>query len=263
MLKHAPKHLYKEFDPSLIRLSTKEDTDGKGTLEGYASIFGNIDLGGDVIRKGAFAKTLTEQLPKKAVKLMDSHAFYDGTGGVIGIVTEASEDDTGLKFVARLSAVQRAQDVRTKVNEGILNSLSIGFDILNAQYEMVNGVEVRMITEVKLYEISVVIWGMNPEAHITGSKTLTAPLTVAEKQFLDALKACHGVAATLAKDAPTPYIKACAERFLQGDSAVIDSLLTQHERLTQPTVDAEERKAAEELADLASSMRLYTALRIR
>lgn len=265
MLKHAliEKRQYKEFDPSLVRMSTKTEADGTGTIDGYASIFGNIDLCNDRMRKGAFAKTLAEQLPKKAVKLMDSHQFYDGTGGVIGIVTEASEDDTGLKFNSRLSAVQRAQDVRTKVNEGILNSLSIGFDILNAQYETVNGIEVRTITEVKLYEISVVIWGMNPEAHITGSKTLTAPLSAAEKEFLDALKACHGVAGKLANDAPTPFIKAYAERFLLGDSAVIDNLLSQHERLTQPVVDAtaDEAKAASDLADLASSMRLYTKLR--
>lgn len=254
--KHAPnKYTVKAIDADRVKLNIKADGDAaSGTLEGYASVFGNVDLGGDVIRKGAFTKTLAEAMPKGAVKLMDSHAFFDGTSAVIGIVKEAREDDTGLWFKAAFSAVQRAQDVRTKVIEGILNSLSIGFDILTAAEEIVNGASVRMITEVKLYEISVVTWGMNPEAAISGAKALTTPLSAEEHTFLSKFSGCLADAKALVSNAPTPTMKAYAERLLK-EGAVAEQWLKEHRELSAP--GEAEQKAMAEMADLVSQMQLY------
>ena len=257
--KHAPnKYTVKAIDADRVRLNVKADGDAaSGTLEGYASVFGNVDLGNDVIRKGAFAKTLAEAMPKGAVKLMDSHAFFDGTGAVIGILKEAKEDDTGLWFKAIFSAVQRAQDVRTKVLEGVLNSLSIGFDILAATEEIVNGISVRMITEVKLYEISVVTWGMNPEAAISGAKALTAPLSDAEHSFLSKFSGCLAEAKALLDNAPTPSVKAYAERIVK-EGAIAEQWLKEHAALNAPA--EAEQKALAQMADLVSTMRLYARI---
>lgn len=136
-----------------------------GFIEGYASVFGNTDLGGDIVEKGAFKKTLKERLPTGAIKLVDSHKIYVGTAAVIGVVDEAHEDDYGLWFKGRLSSVQNAQDVRTKVREKILDALSFGYDIIKDQVDNATGV--RYLKELKLYEVSVVIWGMNPKAAIS------------------------------------------------------------------------------------------------
>jgi HK97 family phage prohead protease len=142
--------------------------DGAGVIEGYASVFGNIDLGGDVVERGAFKKTIKERVPSGSVKLMDNHKVYEGTGAVIGVVEEAKEDDYGLHFRARMSSVPRAQDVRTKVKEKVLDSLSFGYNVIKDQFDPKTGV--RYLKELKLYEISVVIWGMNPKAQITLAK---------------------------------------------------------------------------------------------
>ncbi len=152
------------------------DEDGAGWLEGYASVFGNVDLGGDVMQKGAFTKTIKERLKKGAVKLFDSHMFHAGSKGVIGVVTELMEDDYGLWFKARFASTQDAQDIRIKVKEGILDALSFGFDILQSKPDP-NG-KIRYITEVKLWEISVVPFGMNPKAAITGAKGTEVEVSV-------------------------------------------------------------------------------------
>lgn len=165
--------LKKILDPDLARLEVKAaNADGTeapgGILEGYASVFDNTDLGGDIVVKGAFSKTLKERLKKKFIKLYDSHMIFEGTQAVIGVVTDAKEDDYGLWFQALFSSVQRAQDIRQKIKEGVLNALSFGYDVV--KFEDNSASKTRLLKELKLYEISVVPWGMNPKAEITAAK---------------------------------------------------------------------------------------------
>jgi len=157
--------LRKKIDPDLTKVKVvEEEGSDAGFLEGYASVFNNVDLGGDVVRKGAFKKTIKERLKKGMILLYDSHAVYEGTSAVIGVVTKAEERDEGLWFHAPFSAVSRAQDVRTKVREKILKALSFGYDVIKSQPSTEFGEDVAELTELRLWEISVVPWGMNPKA---------------------------------------------------------------------------------------------------
>jgi HK97 family phage prohead protease len=161
----------KYFDPDAATLEVKasgDSEDSSGTLEGYASVFGNVDSYGEVVVKGAFKKTIKERIPKRMVKLMDSHQIFGGSKAVIGVVEEAFEDEKGLKFKARFSSVDTAQEVRTKIKEKILNALSFGFDVLKDEYHKEK--KVRYLKEIRLWEISVVAWGANPRAKPTGVK---------------------------------------------------------------------------------------------
>jgi HK97 family phage prohead protease len=166
--------LHKLTEPDLAKLQVIDDhADAPGGfIEGYASVFNNVDLGGDVVVPGAFTKTLKERLKKGAIKLMDSHKVGEGTAAVIGVVADAKEDDRGLWFRGKLSSVSRAQDIRTKVKEGVLNALSFGYDTVKAMQDPKAGV--NYLKELKLYEISVVIWGMNPLAELTAAKSITS-----------------------------------------------------------------------------------------
>lgn len=164
--------LYKEIEPDFAKIRIVKgnaDEEANGVLEGYASVFGNKDLGGEIVEPGAFAKTIKDRIPRGDVKLMDSHLIFEGTQAVIGVTKDAEEDKIGLKFRAVFSSVQRAQDVRIKVNEGVLNALSFGYDVIKAKDDE-NG-KGRLLQELKLYEISVVAWGMNPKARITDVKS--------------------------------------------------------------------------------------------
>jgi hypothetical protein len=177
--------LTKSTEPDLVKLQVLDDDESSkaGFIEGYASVFGNTDLGVEVVQKGAFAKTLKERLKKGSIKLVDSHAVFTGTQAVIGIVEDAKEDDYGLWFRARLSATSRAQDIRQKIKEKILDALSFGYDVMKDALDPKTGV--RSLLELKLYEISVVIWGMNPKAVVEAVKSVIPfqdwPIEVDEK----------------------------------------------------------------------------------
>ncbi|MGE5589208.1 MAG: HK97 family phage prohead protease [Bacillota bacterium] len=139
-----------------------------GTIEGYASTW-DLDQGGDIIVKGAFAKTVQERVPAGLVKLLDSH-YWDGQH-TIGTVTQAREDDRGLYIVASLAGTPDAQAIRQKVMEGHLNRFSIGFEVVRERWQRdAAGNMVRYIDELKLYEVSVVPFPMNEQATVTGVK---------------------------------------------------------------------------------------------
>lgn len=140
-----------------------------GTIEGYASTW-DLDEGGDIIVKGAFAKTIKERVPASKVKLLDSH-HWDASH-TIGTVTEAKEDDTGLYIKATFASTDDAQAIRTKVQEGHLDRFSIGYAVFKDRYERVGDRVVRYIDELALYEVSVVPLPMNENAAVTGVKTV-------------------------------------------------------------------------------------------
>lgn len=165
---------YKFVKPQKTQLKIVDIENGDGYIEGYASVFGNVDYDGEVIEKGAFTKTLLEGLPSRRIKLVDFHNAWLDSDYIIGVVEEANEDEHGLWFKARFSSVQRAQDVRTKIKEGILEALSIGYEVVKDRFDREAGI--RYLTELKLFEISVVSWGANPLATINNSKSFNSQL---------------------------------------------------------------------------------------
>jgi len=165
---------YKFVKPQKTQLKIVDIENEDGYIEGYASVFGNVDYDGEVIEKGAFTKTLLEGLPGRRIKLVDFHNAWLDSDYIIGVVEEANEDEHGLWFKARFSSVRRAQDVRTKIKEGILEALSIGYEVVKDRFDREAGI--RYLTELKLFEISVVSWGANPLATINNGKSFNSQL---------------------------------------------------------------------------------------
>ena len=159
------------------KITDPGEADG-GLCTGYASVFGNEDLGGDVIERGAFKKTIKERIPTGYVKFMDSHRMYAGTQAVIGKIVDAHEDDHGLHFTAHFSKTALAQEIRVKMSEGSIDALSFGFEIKKSEggdLDKTGKRSKRIIKEVQLWEISAVVWGMNPKAMIDGVKHAINP----------------------------------------------------------------------------------------
>ncbi|WP_169787657.1 HK97 family phage prohead protease [Luteipulveratus mongoliensis] len=156
-----------------------------GTLEGWASTFGNVDLGADVVTKGAFAATIPD-IKANGIPLLADHVA--STASVLGTIYDAQETEKGLRIKARFSSAPSAQDVRTKLIEGHLKSLSIGYEATKYSFAEVDGKTVRNIDEAKLWETSVVVFPMNPEATISRVKSLAGAMTPDERKALaDAL----------------------------------------------------------------------------
>lgn len=134
----------------------------EGTFQGHASTFGNRDSDGDVIDKGAFNKTLGEHGDR--VKILFEH--YD----LIGKPVEMKEDDHGLFVKGRISQTSLGKDVLTLMRDGVLNEMSIGFQIIKKAFD--KATNTNHIKEVKLWEFSLVPWGANDQALVTGVKRM-------------------------------------------------------------------------------------------
>lgn len=160
------------FDTLVFPIEWKASGDDVNVLEGYASTFGNVDLQGDVIKAGAFRKTIKERIKSGKVKLLDSHV--PDTAHVLGTVVEAKEDKRGLWIKAKLSTAPSVQDLRVKMLEGHIDRMSIGYSPVKHRYEKrdVDGRQftVRVLEEIKLHEVSVVAFPANERAAIASVK---------------------------------------------------------------------------------------------
>lgn len=147
----------------------KDADEKKGMIEGYASTFGNIDLGLDVVDKGAFSKTIRESGGK--VPILADH----NPSKQIGWNLSASEDEKGLLVKGELdvennqAAKERFSLVRKALEIGAKAGLSIGYYTIKAEPDVENP-RIRRLKELKLFEYSLVTFPMNTEAMTTAAK---------------------------------------------------------------------------------------------
>tara|TARA_R100000388_G_scaffold95016_1_gene85479 strand:+ start:1869 stop:2660 length:792 start_codon:yes stop_codon:yes gene_type:complete len=142
------------------------DADDEGVFEGYASVFGNKDLGNDVIEKGAFAKSIYNKKPKQ-IKLLYQHK----TDEPIGVIESIEEDNKGLKVKGRLAlGTQKGREVFELMKMGAIDSMSIGYRLNAKGYHYDDKGKKRVIKEVDLMEISMVTFPMNTRAKVTKVK---------------------------------------------------------------------------------------------
>ncbi len=136
-----------------------------GSFAGYASLFGKVDLGKDVVEAGAFAASLKRR-GAAGIRMLYQHDPAEP----IGRWTEIREDRRGLFVRGRLATdVARAAEVLSLMRQGALDGLSIGFRTVRARTEAATGV--RHILEADLWEVSVVTFPMLPEARVETVKS--------------------------------------------------------------------------------------------
>lgn len=130
-----------------IRFKADVLDEEQGIFEGYASVFGNLDSGGDIVDPGAFARTLEENFDR--IKIL---ALHNDQLLPVGKPLELREDDKGLYIKARISDTSLGKDVKVLLKDGVLNELSIGYDTVKATYDDDGN---RHLVEVTLWEVSV------------------------------------------------------------------------------------------------------------
>lgn len=148
-----------------------------GTVIGYASTFDrDPDAYGDVIAKGAFAKTLKEWEEKRQdgvyIPLLYGHSTDDPAYN-IGRVTSAVEDDRGLLIEAEFDPDnEKAQYVRKLVKEGRLYQFSFAFDCTDfGEVTLEDGRKANELRELALYEVSLVQIPANQHAEVVDVKS--------------------------------------------------------------------------------------------
>lgn len=135
-----------------------------GRFSGYASVFGKVDAGGDVVMPGAFAKSLIKR--RDRIRLLFQHDPKEP----VGTWDSISEDSHGLFVTGRLvPGVPRADALKRLIADGALDGLSIGFRTVRATRE--NGQ--RKLWQIDLFEISIVTFPMMEDARIAPSSLST------------------------------------------------------------------------------------------
>lgn len=149
-----------------FRLKFTDLDETAGTFEGYASVFGNVDLDGEVVDPGAFTKTIRES--KGVVPILWQHDPYDP----IGFSSSLEEDDHGLKVVGELNLeVEHGRAARALMKQasalGAKLGLSIGYRVMK------DGVAdgARHLHELALREFSPVTFPANTAAGVTAVKS--------------------------------------------------------------------------------------------
>ncbi len=122
-------------------------------ISGYASVFDVVDSHNDIIVKGAFDSTIRSRAEK--IKLLWQH----DPKFPIGKITQIYEDAYGLYIEASItSGTEKGREAIDLFSKNIINGLSIGF---NTQKSYIREDNKRIITELELWEISVVTFPAN------------------------------------------------------------------------------------------------------
>lgn len=155
-----------------------------GTVEGYGSVFGVRDNYDDVIAKGAFVQSLKDH---KAAGTMPAMLWQHDADKPIGVWTEMVEDEKGLRIKGQLAMeTVRGKEAHALLKMGAINGLSIGF--MSKQWAYDRETEVRTLTEIDLWEVSLVTFPANEKARVTNVKSADEMATPkdAEKALRDA-----------------------------------------------------------------------------
>lgn len=144
-----------------------------GTLEGYGSVFGVRDNWDDIIASGAFAASLAAH---KSAGTMPAMLWQHDDTAPIGIWTDMSEDAHGLRIKGRLALdTVRGKEAQALLKMGALNGLSIGF--MSKQWAYDKETDVRTLTEIDLWEVSLVTFPANEKARVTSIKSVSEMVT--------------------------------------------------------------------------------------
>lgn len=146
--------------------------DVEGRFAGYASLFGRLDSGGDIVVSGAFSKSLAKR--RGRIRLLFQHDPKEP----VGIWETIAEDSHGLYVAGRLvPGVPRAEALRRLIENRALDGLSIGFRTVRASRQA--GTGHRMLHEIDLYEISIVTFPMMEDARIAAPVSAGAAIAAA------------------------------------------------------------------------------------
>ena len=129
---------------------------GHGRIEGYASLFGLVDDGGDEVAPGAFAASLARR--PGGVKLLWQH----DPAQPIGVWDTLREDDRGLWVAGRLiPEVRQGAEAAALLAAGAIDGLSIGYRAIRAEKSPRGK---RRLLEIDLWEVSLVTFPMLSQA---------------------------------------------------------------------------------------------------
>lgn len=137
-----------------------------GIVRGYASTYGNVDRGNDVVLPGAFTASLAHYSQNnRPIKMYFNHNNMDLIGGFP--IEKIRDDANGLYVEGHINLeVQKGKEAYALAKQGVMRDFSIGYTI--DDYDLDGNV--RELKQVTLWEISMVGEPMNTRAEILDVK---------------------------------------------------------------------------------------------
>lgn len=146
-----------------LRVAAEIKATAEGVIEGYGSVFGNVDSYGDIVVAGAFAETIKSG---RQVAMLWQHDPDEP----IGVWTELREDKRGLVVKGQLAlGTQRGREAFELIKMGALTGLSIGYSTTKSSFDEQSGL--RSLIELDLWEVSPVTFPANESARVTSAKS--------------------------------------------------------------------------------------------
>ena len=153
----------------------------QGQFSGLASVYGNVDLGGDVVVPGAFQKTLADRGGE--VPILFAHDTRQPVG-----LGKLKDTASGLLIEGQLILdVPKAREAYSLLKARVLKGLSIGYDTVKSDIKE----GVRYLRELKLFEMSLVTVPMNEQALVTSVKAEDRQLDWQIRKFRELLQECR------------------------------------------------------------------------
>jgi HK97 family phage prohead protease len=162
-----------------FKFDVKTAEDKAGQFSGRASVYGVVDAYNDVVMPGAFTRSL-EELGGRVV-VLNQHNPSDPIGSA-----QLTDSDTALLATGQLvMELQSSQDMNVRMKAGLINGLSIGYEVLQESYVG----NTRQLKDIKLWEISLVTFPANVFARVTDVKGEVALYRAMGRKALDPLVA--------------------------------------------------------------------------
>jgi uncharacterized protein len=137
-----------------------------GQIEGLAAGYGDVDLQGEVLQPGAFARSLATG---KQAGRMPAMLLHHDLARPVGRWDTFTESSDGLVAKGRLTLdVNDGREAYALLRDGALTGLSVGFTGAKAA----PGRGPRTITEAELIEVSLVTIPANPRARVSSVKAI-------------------------------------------------------------------------------------------
>ena len=149
----------------------KDISSDKRQVAVYLAKFDNIDSDNDMIKKGAFTKSIQERGPDSTSNRKIAFLRWHDWEKPIGKFLTLEEDDFGLFAVSQLGTSQLGEDAFRDYTDGIIREHSIGFQYIQDKMKFIEDMNAPdkgyfMISELKLYEGSAVTFGANSETNV-------------------------------------------------------------------------------------------------
>jgi HK97 family phage prohead protease len=134
-----------------------------GSVEGYGAVFNTVDSWDDVIAPGAFTASLAAH---KAAGTMPAMLWQHDADDPIGVWTDMTQDAKGLRIKGQLCLETACgKEAFALLKMGAINGLSVGF--VAKQWAYNENTDVRTLTEIELWEVSLVTFPANDAARVT------------------------------------------------------------------------------------------------